>query len=148
YWGLALGFMPYQYTSVRPWLLFIVTAVFAWIWFYKLKDSKEKGDAPLAWGTFLAWAFCFLMVNNFLPKQSSWVDFLSHKWVGLAVLAALAYLFLQARRESRSPLASGSFLGVALAAVIIYPLATQPLIAAHASGLSIFHSHDSSLPVH
>lgn len=151
YWALALGFSPYNYTSVRPWLLFIVTAVFLWIWFHGQKGPKTRADLVLGWGTLLAWAFCFLMVNNFLPKDSFWVAFLSHGWVGLLVLAGLGYLFFTTL--GRSPeggmpaLIPKFFLGVALAALVIYPLATQPLIAAHASGLSIFHSHDS-LAVH
>ncbi len=151
WWGLSLGFAPYNYTSVRPWLLFIVTAVFLWIWFYREKGGKVKWDYLLGWGTFLAWAFCFLMVNNFLPKQSGWVSVFSRSGVGILALVLFWFFFLQALRSSRETsdpvLVPRFFLGVFLAALAIYPLAVQPLIAAHASGLSIFHSHDN-LAVH
>ncbi len=148
FWGLALGFAPYNYTSVRPWLLFIVTAVFLWIWFGQRKEGRGKWDILLGWGTLLAWAFCFLLVNNFLPKQSFWVSFLSRGWVGIAVIAVLLFFFFKSLSEPRSSLVPRFFAGVSLAALAVYPIAIQPLIAVHASGLSIFHSHDSSLAVH
>ena len=150
YWGLTLGFMPYNYTSVRPWLLFLVVAVFLWIWFYRREESAPW-DLPIGWGTLLGWIFCFLLVNNFLAKQSGWVTFLSRPWVALCLLAVLWFLFFSSFR-SASPGKPASllprfFIGVFLAGLVIYPMAVQPLVAAHASGLSIFHD-TSNLSVH
>ena len=69
-WGLALGFAPYNYTPVRTWLPFIVTVIFLWIWFFKLKDRpKTPSEFVLGWGIVLVWNVLFLKVNNFLPSR-------------------------------------------------------------------------------
>ncbi len=147
YWGLALGFAPYNYTSVRPWLLFLVTAVFVWIWAYAQKGPKGKDDMVLGWGTLFAWAFAFLAIHKFLPKGNPLLGFLSQGWVGIVLMGLLGFLFLKSRQSSQnkdtSSLVPRYFLGVALAALIIYPLATNPLLGVHPAGLSIFHDPNS-----
>lgn len=150
YWGLALGFMPYNYTSVRPWLLFLVVAVFLWMWFSKGRDGGRL-DLGLGWGTLAAWTFCFLLINNFLVKQSPLVSFFSKPVVGWGLLAAAWVLFLASLTKNspgKAPsLVPRFFIGVFLAGFLIYPMAIQPLVAVHASGLSIFHDA-SNLSVH
>ncbi len=143
-WGLALGFMPYNYTAVRPWLPYIAGVVLCWIWFYKQKEGKGKWDFLLGWGTLLTWVFAFLLRNNFLPMKNGLIVFLNHGWVGLAAVVILWYFFKRSLSEAmmmnRTTLLPRFFLGIFLAAVLAYPLASSPLLAERTSALSIFHN--------
>ncbi len=142
-WGLALGFMPYNYTAVRPWLPYIVAVVLFWIWFSKQNEGKGKWDFLLGWGTLLAWVFVFLLRNNFLPMKNGLIVFLNQGWVGLAALVILWYFFKRSLSEAmtadRTSLVPRYFLGVFLAAALAYPLASDSMVAVHTTPLSIFH---------
>ncbi len=143
-WGLVLGFMPYNYTAVRPWLPYIAAVVLCWIWFHKQKEGKGKGDFLLGWGTLGAGVFVFLKWNHFLPMTNPLVVFLAHRWVGLAVVAILWLIFISSRlkavQHNGTSLLPRYFLGVFLAAGLCYPLAFDPYLYAHITDLSIFNN--------
>ncbi len=152
-WGLALGFAPYNYTPIRTWLPFIVTSVFVWIWFYKRKDSKHNqgrsADQIYGWGIVFFWNLLFLKVNNFIPVNSFLFNLLNSWWFWISVL--LIYFILSGllifrgggEKDGYLKIAPRFFLGVLLAVAIIYPLASDPEIAVHPSGLSIFHDQQT-----
>ncbi|HVM32601.1 MAG TPA: hypothetical protein VMU88_05660, partial [bacterium] len=146
-WALALGFAPYNYTPVRTWLPFIVTVVFLWIWFFKLKERpKAWPEYILGWGLLLVWNVLFLKVNNFLPENL--LSFAPSGKIGaaaalLALFGFCAFGVARQKELARKSLLPLFFAGVALAAGIIYPLAAQPDIAVHTSGLSIFHNQET-----
>ncbi len=141
-WGLVLGFMPYNYTAVRPWLPYIAAVVLCWIWFHKQKGGKGKWDFLLGWGTLGAGVFVFLQWNHFLPMENGFISFLNHGWAGLAVVAILWLIFirswLKAVQHNGTSLLRRYFLGVFLAAALAYPLASSPELTGHITELSIF----------
>ncbi len=151
-WGLVLGFMPYNYTATRPWLPYIAGLVLCWIWFYKQKEGKGKLDFLLGWGTLGAGIFVFLQWNHFLPVTNPLVVFLAHRWVGLAVVAILWFLFISSRLEAvknnGASLLPRYFLGVFLAAALAYPLSFDPYLNAHIANLSIFNNQTQSTANH
>ncbi|HET9870706.1 MAG TPA: hypothetical protein VFR02_09460, partial [bacterium] len=143
-WGLALGFAPYNYTPIRTWLPFIITVVLAWLFFHKLKGRpKSWVEILLGCGTLTVWILGFLKVNNFLPESDLNLG-AAAKGAVVMLLAALAVVQWRGhQRESDRNWVSAFFLSVLLATALMYPLASDPEISVHTSGLSIFHNQET-----
>ncbi len=136
-WGIAAAFGIYTYNAYRPVVLFAV----AWTFLALVVRSWRKSTSFEAWslatGTLGLFSFEFIRRHRFI-SSNPWDRPL---WIGVAVTVAVVLLAM-VLRESRGREGSADvarwWVGVALLAAVVYPIAQHPEFANHVRKVALF----------
>jgi len=147
--AVALAFGAYCYAAIRPFIWLVPMSALAFtLWPYRAK--RDGAFWALGAGDFLGWTLLYLLANRFLSA-----GFLEFPLLGRPVLLAglgLGWLFLYLRVVRRSGTSEGdqslarTSTGFLVGALLMAPIASQPLFSDWANSFSIFNHESSFFP--